>query len=73
MVDRSSIRVHQHAANVKKRMGEPPRGFRSSPACVGCSRGGLTTKIHAEVDVNDNDVTLKLSKGQAHGERKMRQ
>ena len=33
---------------------------------MGRSRGGLTTKIHALVDVNGLPVALKLTEGQAH-------
>ena len=44
MIDSSSIRVHQHAANAQKK-AERSR-------CMGRSRGGLTTKIHALVDAN---------------------
>src|SRR5690349_3856691 len=38
-------------------------------ACMGRSRGGLTTKIHALVDANGLPVILKLSEGQAHDGR----
>ncbi|TAL80425.1 MAG: IS5 family transposase, partial [Beijerinckiaceae bacterium] len=58
MIDSSSIRVHQHAANTKKK----DQGSR----CMGRSRGGLTTKIHALVDAEGLPITLKLSEGQAH-------
>src|SRR3546814_19636891 len=34
--------------------------------CMGRSRGGLTTKIHALVDTNGLPITLMLSEGQAH-------
>jgi len=36
---------------------------------MGRSRGGLTTKIHALVDVNGMPVKLKLTAGQAHDGR----
>jgi transposase len=36
---------------------------------MGCSRGGLTTKIHALVDANGNPIALKLTEGQAHDGR----
>ena len=39
MIDSSSIRVHQHAANGQKKT--------TRSRCMGRSRGGLTTKIHA--------------------------
>jgi hypothetical protein len=37
--------------------------------CIGRSRGGLTTKIHALVDANGLPITLKLTEGQAHDGR----
>src|SRR5688572_22214303 len=37
--------------------------------CMGRSRGGLTTKIHALVDANGLPVALKLTEGQAHDGR----
>jgi transposase len=61
MIDSSSIRVHQHAANGKKKH---PRS-----RCMGRSRGGLTTKIHALVDAMGLPILLKLSEGQAHDGR----
>ncbi|WKW52129.1 IS5 family transposase [Rhodomicrobium lacus] len=60
MIDSSSIRVHQHAANGKK-------AVRSR--CMGRSRGGLTTKIHALVDAGGLPIALKLTEGQAHDGR----
>ena len=36
---------------------------------MGCSRGGLTTKIHALVDANGLPIQLKLSEGKAHDGR----
>ena len=36
---------------------------------MGCSRGGLTTKIHAVVDADGLPIALKLSPGQAHDGR----
>ncbi len=72
MVDSSSIRVHQHAANVKKGLAKRRhRHFWDVVAtrCMGRSRGGLTTKIHAVVDANGNPILLKLSEGQAHDGR----
>ena len=35
-------------------------------SCVGRSRGGLTTKIHALVDADGLPIALKLTEGQAH-------
>ena len=34
--------------------------------CMGRSRGGLTTKIHALVDGGGRPIALKLTEGQAH-------
>ncbi len=61
MIDSSSVRVHQHAANGKK------KDLRSR--CMGRSRGGLTTKIHALVDAMGLPIALKLTEGQAHDGR----
>ena len=36
---------------------------------MGCSRGGLTTKIDALVDAEGRLVFLKLTEGQAHDGR----
>ncbi|HEY5084568.1 MAG TPA: IS5 family transposase [Rhizomicrobium sp.] len=60
MIDSSSIRVHQHAANSKKT---------TRSRCMGRSRGGLTTKIHALVDACGLPILLKLTEGQAHDGR----
>lgn len=56
MIDASSIRVHQHAAN-----GTKSHTIR----CMGHSRGGLTTKIHAPVDAGGLPILLKITAGQA--------
>jgi transposase len=60
MIDSSSIRVHQHPANAKKN---------GRSRCMGRSRGGLTTKIHALVDALGLPILLKLTEGQAHDGR----
>ncbi len=39
---------------------------------MGCSRGGLTTKIHALVDAAGLPLALKLTEGQAHDGRSAR-
>lgn len=38
----------------------------ADPDCMGRSRGGLTTKIHALVDANGLPVAIALTPGQAH-------
>ena len=58
MIDSSSIRVHQHAANGQKKRRDPGR-----------SRGGLTTKIHVLVDACGLPILLKITEGQAHDGR----
>ena len=57
MIDSSCVRVHQHGAAGKK--GGDDQG------CMGHSRGGLTTKIHALVDAGGRPMRLKLTPGQA--------
>ena len=64
MVDSSSIRVHQHAANVKnevRRRARLPRMGITRAVCMERLRGGLATKIRAPVD--GNAVVLKRTKG----------
>jgi transposase len=56
MIDSTSVRVHQHAANSKK--SQPDR-------CMGRSRGGLTTIVQALVDANRLPLELVLTLGQA--------
>ncbi|WP_259779310.1 IS5 family transposase [Aestuariispira ectoiniformans] len=60
MIDSSCVRVHQHGATGKK--GD-------DDGCMGRSRGGLTTKIHALVDAEGRPVKLALTPGQAHDGR----
>ena len=60
MIYSSSIRVHQGTANGQK--------TRRSD-CMGRSRGGLTTKIHALVDAEGRPIRMKLTAGQAHDGR----
>ncbi|MER8779486.1 IS5 family transposase [Mesorhizobium sp. M0977] len=55
MIDTSIVRVHQQGANGKK-------GDRDH--CLGRSRGGLTTKIHALVDAKGRPIKLMLTAGQ---------
>ena len=71
MIDSSSIRVHQHGANDKKGSEEASSatGDVAGSGCMGRSRGGLTTKIHALVDANGLPILLKLTAGQAHDGR----
>ena len=57
MIDSSCVRVHQHGASRQK--GGDGDG------CMGRSRGGLTTKIHALVDAEGRPVRIALTAGQA--------
>ncbi|MBB3932439.1 hypothetical protein GGR25_003497 [Kaistia hirudinis] len=52
MIDSSSVRVHQHAANVKKGPRLSRGGYWDEPhtRCMGRAPGGLSTKIHAPAD-----------------------
>jgi transposase len=59
MIDTSIVRVHQHGACITKNQRQS----------MGRSRGGLTSKIHAVVDVNGLPVRLALSPGEAHDVR----
>jgi IS5 family transposase len=63
-------RQRQGSEGEKKGAKAPaPTGDADDPRCVGRSRGGLTTKIHALVDTNGLPVALKLTPGQAHDGR----
>ena len=59
MIDTSIVRVHQHGACIN----------RNGRQCMGRSRGGLTSKIHALVDSNGLPVRLALTPGEAHDNR----
>jgi transposase len=59
IIDTSIVRVHQHGACIT-------RNRRQS---MGRSRGGLTSKIHAVVDINGLPVRLGLTAGEAHDNR----
>lgn len=56
MIDASIVRVHQDAAGGKKNGSE----------CIGRSRGGPSTKIHAVVDGHGNPTKIELTEGQVH-------
>jgi transposase len=55
MIDTSIVRVHQQGATARK--GDQDH-------CLGRSRGGLTTKIHALVDAKGRPIKLTLTAGQ---------
>jgi len=57
MADSTCVRAHQHAAGGK-------RGAQSQ--CIGRSRGGATTKIHALVDGLGNPTHIHLTPGNIH-------
>jgi hypothetical protein len=59
MIDTSIVRVHQRGACI----------IRNRRQCMGRSRGGLTSKIHALVDTNGLPVRLALTAGEAHDNR----
>ena len=56
-IDSTSVKVHQHA-----------RGGPGGPEnqCIGNSRGGANTKIHALVDGKGRPLRLLLTEGQRH-------
>lgn len=57
MIDGTSIRVHHSAATL--RTDHPDR-------CLGKSRGGLTTKIHALTDGKGLPIKIAITPGHAH-------
>jgi transposase len=68
MIDSSSIRAHQRQKGGSEETSSPA-GDVAGSRCMGRSRGGLTTKIHALVDANGLPILLKLTAGQAHDGR----
>ncbi len=58
MIDSTIVRAHQHSAGTQKKAGEDQ--------AIGCSRGGLSTKIHTLVDALGNPLGFFLTGGQAH-------
>ena len=56
IIDASIVRVHQDATGGKK----------SGTECIGRSRGGPSTKIHAMVDGLGNPLNVILTEGQVH-------
>ncbi len=59
MIDSTSVRAHQRSADTKKKKKN------DEDQANGRSCGGLTTKIHAVVDVLGNPVAFTLTPGQA--------
>jgi transposase len=59
MIDTSIVRVHQHGACITRKRRQS----------IGRSRGGLTSKIHAVVDINGLPVRLALTAGETHDNR----
>ncbi len=57
MIDSTIVRAHQHAAGAK---GD------NTQECIGRSKGGLTTKIHASCDAFAIATGFHLTPGQAH-------
>nr|WP_225907392.1 IS5 family transposase [Leptolyngbya sp. BL0902] len=56
MIDSTIVRAHQHSAGAKGGM---------NAQCIGRSKGGLSTKIHATCDALGNPTGLHLTPGQA--------
>jgi transposase len=62
MIDATIVRAHQHSAGARKK-GD-------SNEAIGCSRGGLTTKIDAIVDALGNPLAVSLTGGHVHDVRR---
>src|SRR3984893_12749051 len=63
---RADVRLVQHSGASARRQRSKKDG---RSGCMGRSRGGLTTKIHAVVDAEGMPIALKLTEGQAHDGR----
>jgi len=57
MIDSTIVRAHQHSAGARK-TGEDQ--------AIGRSRGGLSAKIHAQVDALGNPIGFFLTGDEAH-------
>lgn len=57
MIDSTIVRAHQHSAGAN--------GGRETE-CIGRSKGGLTTNIHASCDALGNPTGFHLTPGQVH-------
>ena len=58
MIDSTIVRAHQHAAGAK--------GGSKKNECIGKSKGGPSTKIHATCDALGNPTGFHLTCGQTH-------
>lgn len=67
MVGTSSIRYHRHAVHGEALRAQGTVGHGVATGCMGRSRGGLTTDIHALVDTGGLPIALNLTPMQAHG------
>lgn len=56
ILDASVVRAHQDASGGKK----------TGTECIGRSRGGPSTKVHAVVDALGNPTKIELTEGQVH-------
>jgi transposase len=61
MIDSTHLKAHRTAASLRKR-GGPDR-------CLGRTKGGLNSKLHAVCDGQGRPVVLLLTKGQASDHR----
>ena len=58
MIEATIVRAHHHAAGAK--------GGDKTTQCIGKSKGGLTSKIHASCDALGNPTAFYLTPGQMH-------
>lgn len=56
MIDSTIVRAHQHASCIPN----------SAEEAIGCSRGGMSTKIHAVVDAKGLPLHVAITGGQQH-------
>ena len=57
MLDSTIVSVHQHSAGAKKILNKQ---------AIGCSRAGLSTKIHVLCDGKGRPIAFYLTGGEAH-------
>ncbi len=61
MIDSTHLEAHRTAASLLKKMG--------APRCIGRTRGGLKSKLHAVCDEQGRPIVMMLTEGQMNDHR----
>jgi transposase len=68
-VDSSSVRAHHHAAGARHQLSRADQQadtVHPQAEALGCSRGGLTTKVHLACDSKGRPLSVVVTPGQRH-------